>query len=279
MAYDKVNWADYPNTDTPIMADLLNQMDDQIAVNTSDLDGIKAGTIKTGVAKKIGTTTVGKSSIPIYISNGVPTECSLATEVKNKEELVSNKAVFEALKNGTVARIGVDTVGAPNRPVYLKNGYPYATATNIGADNRPVYYKEGVVTASSKTVGGPSRPVYMKDGVITECPIKRSAIFGIQNITITGSITLASDESKVTAKLSSVKAFDKTGTFVAGVTGIRFSNTHHEIICSDFNAYVGTDGKIKADITIPTHSETRGAKTDITVNVAILTDDTMNSIN
>ena len=41
MAYSKVGWKDYPDTSTPITADRLNHMDDQIKNNTDDLETVK----------------------------------------------------------------------------------------------------------------------------------------------------------------------------------------------------------------------------------------------
>ena len=41
-AYEKINWKDYPDTSTPITAEKLNHMDNQIKQNADDIDTAKS---------------------------------------------------------------------------------------------------------------------------------------------------------------------------------------------------------------------------------------------
>lgn len=256
MSYKRVNWSDYPNTDTPIMADLLNTMDEQIEQNASDIEGIKSGTVEVGRAKKFGKDSVGSSNEPIYINKGVPNTCSIADEVKNVQGLVSNAAIYKALKNGFAAKLGVADVGSAKKPMYLKKGVP---------------------TASDATIGSKTVPVFLKAGTLTACEfdIPKAQSINIVDEALTGNITMPTTEIKKTVTLKSSRTFDKSKFFVTGVSAIKFGNTHHEFYCSDYDAYIGTDGKLCIDITVPTHTEIKGATSSITARVAMMTTEPM----
>lgn len=248
--YNKVNWADYPNTDTPLMADLLNHMDEQIEENTADLDGLKAGTLIAKIASKLGKDTVGSSSSPIYISNGTPVECTQADEVKDESGIVSNKAVYKAFKEGMAEKIGVKDVGTEKTPMYLKKGVP---------------------TASEATVGNKTTPIYMKNGVFTACEKEALQTVTAKTETVTGKITLPNTEIKTTAICTSDTVYDKTKSYITGITALQFSNTFHEWHCSDYEASFTDEGKVQVKVTVPTRAEIRGKSSDITVKVTVIT--------
>jgi hypothetical protein len=86
----------------------------------------------------LGTSTLGGTAKPIYLSGGVPTACS-------------------------------GSVGGTAKPVYMSGGTVTACSSTVGGTAKPVYMSGGTVTACSSTVGGANKPVYMNSGTITAC--------------------------------------------------------------------------------------------------------------
>ena len=89
-------------------------------------------------ATKLGSTTVGSSTKPIYLSSGSPTASA-------------------------------STVGSSTKPIYMSSGTLTASGSTVGSSTKPVYLSSGTLTASSSTVGSSSSPVYLNSGTLTQC--------------------------------------------------------------------------------------------------------------
>ena len=83
----------------------------------SSTGGITAPTFN-GAASKLGTSTVGSVSKPIYLNGGVATACS-------------------------------STIGSATKPVYMNAGTLTACSTTVGSATRPIYSNAGTLTALS----------------------------------------------------------------------------------------------------------------------------------
>lgn len=99
-------------------------------------------------ANKLGSSTIGSSTKPIYLNAGTPTASG-------------------------------STVGSSTKPIYLNAGTITASGSTIGAVNKPMYLNAGTMTACSSTVGSSSVPVYMNAGAVTQCS-------GTLGVSITG---------------------------------------------------------------------------------------------
>lgn len=122
-------------------------------------------TLKNGIngnaatASKLGTTTVGGTTKPIYLNGGTPT--AFNTTIGS-----STKPVY--INAGTITAFS-STLGGTAKPVYLSSGSITACSATVGSGTKPVYMSSGTITVSNSTVGTSSRPVYMSSGTITAC--------------------------------------------------------------------------------------------------------------
>lgn len=94
-----------------------------VSVSASYTSGTSVGTITIDGSKttfyvpnKVGTSTVGGTARPIYLSSGTPTACS-------------------------------STVGGTSKPVYMSSGTVTACSATVGSASLPVYMSSGTVTA------------------------------------------------------------------------------------------------------------------------------------
>mgnify|MGYP002769292378 FL=1 len=83
------------------------------SIGTITIDGTKTTFY---VPNKVGTSTVGGTAKPIYLSSGTPTACS-------------------------------STVGGTSKPVYMSSGTVTACTATVGSASLPVYMSSGTVTA------------------------------------------------------------------------------------------------------------------------------------
>ncbi len=113
-----------------------------ITDNTVQVGSSYTATLKLrGSTIEVGTSTVGGTAKPIYLSSGVPTACS-------------------------------STIGGTANPVYMSSGTITACSSTVGGTANPVYMSSGTITACSSTVGSSHiTPVYMSSGTITSCYI------------------------------------------------------------------------------------------------------------
>lgn len=83
------------------------------SIGTVTIDGTKTTFY---VPNKVGTSTVGGTAKPIYLSSGTPTACS-------------------------------STVGGTSKPVYMSSGTVTACSATVGSASLPVYMSSGSITA------------------------------------------------------------------------------------------------------------------------------------
>ena len=83
------------------------------SIGTITIDGTKTTFY---VPNKVGTSTVGGTAKPIYLSSGTPTACS-------------------------------STVGGTSKPVYMSSGTVTACSATVGSASLPVYMSSGSITA------------------------------------------------------------------------------------------------------------------------------------
>ena len=154
--------------DSAAEADHATSADSATKATTAD-SATTATTATT--ATKLGSTTVGSSTKPIYLSSGTAT-ASTSTVGS------STKPIY--MSSGTLTASS-STVGSSSAPVYLNSGTltqcSSITATTasklgtstVGSSTKPIYLSSGSPTASTSTVGDSSTPVYLSSGTITKC--------------------------------------------------------------------------------------------------------------
>lgn len=104
---------------------------DGTAQNTVTVNNVANAT----TATKLGSTTVGASNKPIYLSSGTATAST-------------------------------STIGSGVKPIYMSSGTIYASSTTVGGAHKPVYLNAGTITACSDTIGSSTLPAYMSSGTL-----------------------------------------------------------------------------------------------------------------
>lgn len=105
---------------------------------------VTSGGVKTalgdGSVTKVGTSTVGGSTTPIYLSSGVPTQGTALSDgaykamgsiASGNTGIVTGGDIYTALTDGSVTKVGTSTVGGTTTPIYLNAGVPTA-GTQLG---------------------------------------------------------------------------------------------------------------------------------------------------
>lgn len=70
-------------------------------------------------ASKLGSDTIGSTTLPIYLKSGTPTACSTSLGVS----ITGNAA--------TATKVGTSTVGSSTQPIYLSSGTPTACGSSL----------------------------------------------------------------------------------------------------------------------------------------------------
>lgn len=124
----------------------------------------KSGTalkaVNADVATKLGTTTVGSATKPIYLNGGTAT-ASNSTVGSNVKPIYMDA--------GTITASNA-TIGSGTKPVYMNAGTLTAFSSNLGANNKFIYMDAGALTASTATIGSTTQPVYIQNGEIKVFP-------------------------------------------------------------------------------------------------------------
>lgn len=97
--------------------------------SSSTLGGVKVGS---------GITKTGDGTISVY-------KTSSATN--GSSDAITSGGVYNALTNGTVSKVGTNSVGSYKQPMYLYYGTPQAITESIGNSSTPIYMNNGVFTA------------------------------------------------------------------------------------------------------------------------------------
>ena len=98
--------------------------------------GINGKTKADITATQIGSSTVGNDKKPVYINNGIPTECN-------------------------------STVGGKAKPIYSDNGTLAACNATVGSASVPVYMNAGTITVcnSSTITYSVNEPLEINEGI------------------------------------------------------------------------------------------------------------------
>ena len=145
-------------------------------IDGSQLTGTVTATTAT-TATKLGSSTVGSATKPIYLNGGTATACS-------------------------------STVGGAAKPVYMNGGTITACSSTIGGAAKPAYMNAGTITACSSTVGSATKPVYMNAGTITagtytlEKSVPSSAVFTDTHYTSKNVVGASTATSNTTSALT-----------------------------------------------------------------------------
>ena len=145
-------------------------------IDGSQLTGTITATTAT-TATKLGSSTVGSATKPIYLNGGTATACS-------------------------------STVGGAAKPVYMNGGTITACSSTIGGAAKPAYMNAGTITACSSTVGSATKPVYMNAGTITagtytlEKSVPSSAVFTDTHYTSKNVVGTSTATSNTTSALA-----------------------------------------------------------------------------
>ena len=180
-------------TDVVYEADLgiwenINNAADNVSVGATITDN---GTnYKTGIVSKL-INGVRKTLYPITHAMAVWYEAGVST-IKDKFDALDEEieTLNENLTDGSVTKVGTDTVGSIYKHIYLKNGTPTASnatigdgmtllqmeagelktsSESVGASSIPIYLMSGKIMQSGSTIGGAAQPMYMDSGSLKAC--------------------------------------------------------------------------------------------------------------
>lgn len=149
--YSFIDVTDYEVDGSYFGAEDINETNNTI--NNLDL-GLTDGSVT-----RVGKSTIGSTSQPIYLNLGVPTAIS---------STVGGAARPVYLNSGTITACS-NSVGSGTVPVYMNSGTITASTSTVGSGSRPVYLNGGTITACGSTVGSATGPVYLNSGTITAC--------------------------------------------------------------------------------------------------------------
>lgn len=134
------------------------------------------------IADKLGTETIGDTQTPIYLDNGVATECVEIPKPSNKTPIVAGRAESGTSYSyaredhihpeqtytqtaGVADQLGTDNVGSENTPIYLSLGIPKPFTKTIGTNSKPVFLSSGVLTACTNNIPEPSDNPALAPGI------------------------------------------------------------------------------------------------------------------
>ena len=123
------------------------------------------------------TSTVGSTSKPVYMNSGTITACTSVTadsateadHATSADSATTATTADSATTATTATKLGSTTVGSSTKPIYLSSGTATASTSTVGSSTKPIYMSSGTLTASSSTVGSSSAPVYLNSGTLTQC--------------------------------------------------------------------------------------------------------------
>lgn len=134
------------------------------------LDGNATSATSATTASKLGSSTVGSTSKPVYLNGGTATECSTyaggtAVTLNGSGKGGSTASFYAPTSAGTSGQVLTSSGGAP--------GWTNASGLSVGSASK----------LGSSTVGSTSKPVYLNGGTATEC----STYAGGTAVTLNGS--------------------------------------------------------------------------------------------
>lgn len=179
---------------------------DGTAQNTVTVNNVANAT----TATKLGSTTVGASNKPIYLSSGTAT-ASTSTIGSSVKPIYMTSGTLTASSS---------TVGSGVKPIYLNSGTLTASATTVGSGNKLIYLNQGTITASTSTYGSSKLPVYLTYGSIAECAL----VYTNSPIAITATSTSGYSNQAGTVALA-IGSSDSTYSGSAGYGNIDFANS------------------------------------------------------
>lgn len=158
-------------TDVVYEADLgiwenINNAADNVSVGATITDN---GTnYKTGVLSKL-INGVRKTLYPITHAMAVWYEVGVST-IKDKFDALDEEVetLNENLTDGSVTKVGTDTVGSIYKHIYLKDGIPTASNASVGNGATLLRMQAGTWKVSNESAGSPIKPVWLSGGQIEE---------------------------------------------------------------------------------------------------------------
>ena len=118
----------------------------------------------TGSASKLGTTTVGSATSPIYLNQGVATAVTYDLNATLNSGTSGKLAYYSS---STAIDDYTSTIGSGTKLWYLSSGIPTNSSSTVGSGTKLMYLSSGTLTASSSTLGDQYSPVYLSSGTIT----------------------------------------------------------------------------------------------------------------
>lgn len=227
-------WATPTNTTYGVASTTANGL--MSSGDKTNLDGLVDGTVAAAVATKVGTTTVGGTTKPIYLNSGVPTACSytLGTSVPSNAVFTDESNVgYGACSTAAATAAKVVTLSSndkfalvPGAVVTVKFTYTN-TASNPtlnvnGTGAKSIWFNTAAITTSNLSYAGyASRYItYVYDGTYW---VFRSWGYDANTTTQSGS---ADTSNKI---------------FLIGTTA---QSSSGQTTYSHDTAYVGTDGHV-----------------------------------
>ena len=207
-----------------------------------------ADTYTYGLIKYDGTTIGKNSSGQLYVINagsgGGGADVSWGTQNQYAGEITINGTTYKFIKSGAISatanytsgtNIGNINIGGNVKTFYVPNKIGIST---IGAYDKPIYLSSGSPTACSATKGSASLPVYMSSGTITACTA--SSLFSSMSVsggklyvTVAGqqrSVTLPSSGGSTITSVNGLSGGTISGSVSVGgytYSGLNISNGSH----------------------------------------------------
>lgn len=116
-----------------------------------------------GIVNKLGNSTVGATSKPIYLNLGIPTECSYNLSANVNSGSSGRLAYYSG---ATYIDDYTDTVGSSNTPVYISNGTLTKLSSTVGSSTRPVYLNGGTISQCSYSFGNSNGNIPISNGTL-----------------------------------------------------------------------------------------------------------------
>lgn len=144
----------------------INNAADNVSVSSTITDG--ETNYKTGIISKL-INGVRKTLYPITHAMAVWYEVGVST-IKEKFDSLDEdiETLTGHLTDGTVTKVGTETVGSIYKLIYLKNGVPTESNGNVGDGTYLLLMQSGELKLSTHTIGNSKSPVYVKNGKVIE---------------------------------------------------------------------------------------------------------------
>ena len=217
-----------------------------------------------GEAAKLGNSSVGENSKLWYLNNGIPVESTQTLGSAGSPVYINNGVITNCGANLNVSitgsaamasKLGSTTVGGTTKLWYLNAGTPTNSAANRGGVARPVYLSNGVITNCTGNIGSATLPIYMANGTLTQCNTELA-------VNITGSAATATSATTAgTAGYASEAGLANTANYAATAANANYATNAGYAINANYaiNAGYAANAGMAANATYANSAGSAGA--------------------